>query len=382
MLDVFKDCIERIDNGSAKDPMDLFRPYISEEVYDHIREIATSQRTTSTMTSTDSLVYEDVEEQGDLVHLDSHLVAQDVAATTATNTNLTRMRQSKSLPRNAAPYPGAVSGNPSASSYSSFPQPPSTEASGRSRKQREGMPINWGAIVNMASNLTLDQVKSMLNVLVMVLSNTPITVIFRTLHRYKLLLSVVFDLLGALYRRNTKDICSQIIIAVLAYVSYTNKKDKSMDTDNRFEFDAPQYFTFLEKEEDAISSEQESDESHLSRQSMMEMYNPVIEQEMDSWFSTVHPLQEQNSISPKTTMESKPPIVGNNKENTKHNKKFGPKPEYVPRLGSVAEVRETKSVGSRGHVVGRAFLLHVIADTPLTSGVWTCISWLLFLAAH
>ncbi|KAM9981450.1 hypothetical protein ACTFIY_003757 [Dictyostelium cf. discoideum] len=102
------------------------------------------------------------------------------------------------------------------------------------RKKRrgasKGFPLNWGLIMSMASNITLDQVQSMLNVLIMVLSRTPINVLFKQFHEYKFIISSVFDLLNAILRGDIKDIGTCLIIAVIGVIRFSQRKNLTLIT--------------------------------------------------------------------------------------------------------------------------------------------------------
>ncbi|KAK5577706.1 hypothetical protein RB653_002651 [Dictyostelium firmibasis] len=100
--------------------------------------------------------------------------------------------------------------------------------SGTRKKKRgasKGFPLNWGLIMSMASNITLDQVQSMLNVLIMVLSRTPINVLLKQFHEYKFIISSVFDLLNAILRGDIKDISTCLIIAVIGVIRFSQRKN-------------------------------------------------------------------------------------------------------------------------------------------------------------
>ncbi|KAN0035462.1 hypothetical protein ACTA71_004732 [Dictyostelium dimigraforme] len=108
----------------------------------------------------------------------------------------------------------------------------SGENSTRKKKRgaSKGFPLNWGLIISMASNITLDQVQSMLNVLIMVLSRTPINVLFKQFHEYKFIISSVFDLLNAILRGDIKDIGTCLIIAVIGVIRFSQRKNLALIT--------------------------------------------------------------------------------------------------------------------------------------------------------
>ncbi|EFA83230.1 hypothetical protein PPL_04020 [Heterostelium album PN500] len=221
VVDVFRDCIERIDNGAAKDAIDLFQPYISEEQFRSLRDM-------SQKISGDAAQQLDcVNETMLAANLNNYLMPQGVAA------KLTKLKAAKSLPRQAAP----IHIN-KAASYNSNGQPAtgggsSGGSSSRRRESKEGFPLNMGAIIGMAANMNLDQIKSMMNVLIMILTHTPIPVILREFHRFRMLTSVFFDLIVAIYRFDVKEIASLLIITILNVISFMNKKDKNLITEIR-----------------------------------------------------------------------------------------------------------------------------------------------------
>ncbi|GAM17364.1 hypothetical protein SAMD00019534_005390 [Acytostelium subglobosum LB1] len=205
LVDVFKDCIERIDNGTAKDAIDLFQPYIDQQQFTMLRDM-------STKICGDAAAQLDGNEM-QIAALDSYLRPVGAAA------RFTPLRAANKT-KQGAPT-NAVSGNKAASYQSSSPQAGAMGGAAparRSRETKEGFPLNWGSIIAMAANINLDQIKSMMNVLIMILTHTPIPVILRELHRFRMITSVFFDLVYAIYR-------GDIPVSVTKYIhSFGNKK--------------------------------------------------------------------------------------------------------------------------------------------------------------
>ncbi|EGC36761.1 hypothetical protein DICPUDRAFT_97489 [Dictyostelium purpureum] len=107
-------------------------------------------------------------------------------------------------------------------------------SNGVNRKKRrgasKGFPLNWNLIMAMVSNISLEQVQSMINVLIMVLSRTPVSVLFKQFHEYKFIISAIYDLLNAIVRRDVKDIGTCLIIAVIGVIRFSQRKNMPLNT--------------------------------------------------------------------------------------------------------------------------------------------------------
>eukprot|EP01113_Clastostelium_recurvatum_P007216 TRINITY_DN1334_c0_g1_i1.p1 TRINITY_DN1334_c0_g1~~TRINITY_DN1334_c0_g1_i1.p1 ORF type:complete len:271 (-),score=37.64 TRINITY_DN1334_c0_g1_i1:29-817(-) len=121
----------------------------------------------------------------------------------------------------------------------STPAGTSTSKAGQAKSKRGKAPASQGiplpplsTVLSFASNLSVDQIKSLGGMVLMVLRNTPLPILLREAHRLGVAGSVVLDVLGALVRRDNKEIVSAVLIAALAAASAINKdpKDKTLQT--------------------------------------------------------------------------------------------------------------------------------------------------------
>eukprot|EP01132_Coremiostelium_polycephalum_P006784 gene6784-8417_t len=181
IVSVLKGLSEGIENGTYKETIDLFKPFITDDKFNLLKE--------------------------------AHFEYQQLISTSGSAAKLTKLQPTRLGSKDtAANSSGGSNGD---------------QKKRRSNGRSSGG-INMKAIVKLLSNMTMDQFKSMVDVLIMVLLNTRVDIILRELHRFNIVLSVVFDLFSAIYRFNISNIAINIIIATMAVLSYINRKDKTL----------------------------------------------------------------------------------------------------------------------------------------------------------
>ncbi|EGG25170.1 hypothetical protein DFA_03418 [Cavenderia fasciculata] len=222
IVGVFKECITRIDDGSAKDVIDLFKGYVPDEKYATLKEEYNRERLEM---ENRQAVNQQMAEHS----FENFLTSNVVAA------KLTKMVARK-IPSQVPPFLG-LTGNQAAS----YATPAASRESAannsgshggqkkRHHHEKDVFGMNWNSIIKMASTLSLDQVKSMLNMLVMVISHMPIPVILREFQKYRILISVFFDLITAIVKLDPRYLATSIVVSVLSVMSFMNKKDKNLN---------------------------------------------------------------------------------------------------------------------------------------------------------
>ncbi|KYQ89476.1 hypothetical protein DLAC_10150 [Tieghemostelium lacteum] len=245
IIEILKNVHQKLENNEYKHTIDLFQPYVDTELFNEIKEQYLQKQNTIRYNNKFSYNHNQVETL--LKDINENELDQVIDDQEDFDSN--EQEEQESLYNRfqpfilqsqevAAKFVKMASKGAAASSLGQISTPGSghkEHGSGeRSKKKRSksgsAFPVNWNLIVSMASNLTLDQVKSMVGLLLMVLNRTPISVILKELHRYRMFASIIFDLFGAIYKRESKEIATQIIIATLAVISFMNRHDKFLST--------------------------------------------------------------------------------------------------------------------------------------------------------
>ncbi|KAM9964863.1 hypothetical protein ACTFIW_004655 [Dictyostelium discoideum] len=269
IVSTLRSILYRIETKDCKDVVGLLEPYMDEESYQNIRETFSryqEKHRLNEFSDDEEDILEDEEEDEDEDNINKN-IDDNTTNTNTTNTNkcgvngienisnkyllqiqdvAARLVSSSTASASTSNGSGGSNGESGTTRYNRIADRQSRENSSQSsnggggsgengtRKKRrgasKGFPLNWGLIMSMASNITLDQVQSMLNVLIMVLSRTPINVLFKQFHEYKFIISSVFDLLNAILRGDIKDIGTCLIIAVIGVIRFSQRKNLTLIT--------------------------------------------------------------------------------------------------------------------------------------------------------
>ncbi|EAL69349.1 hypothetical protein DDB_G0276099 [Dictyostelium discoideum AX4] len=266
IVSTLRSILYRIETKDCKDVVGLLEPYMDEESYQNIRETFLryqEKHRLNEFADDEEDILEDEEEDEDEDNINKNIDDNTTSTTNKCGVNgienisnkyllqiqdvAARLVSSSTASASTSNGSGS-NGESGTTRYNRIADRQSRENSSQSsnggggggsgengtRKKRrgasKGFPLNWGLIMSMASNITLDQVQSMLNVLIMVLSRTPINVLFKQFHEYKFIISSVFDLLNAILRGDIKDIGTCLIIAVIGVIRFSQRKNLTLIT--------------------------------------------------------------------------------------------------------------------------------------------------------
>ncbi|KAN0015642.1 hypothetical protein ACTFIU_008383 [Dictyostelium citrinum] len=254
IVSTLRSILYRIETKECKDVVGLLEPYMDEESYQNIRETflryQEKHRLNEYADDEEDILEDDEYEEDEEDDLNKN-IDDDITTTRCggngieniSNKYLLQIQDvaARLVSSSTASASTSNGSGESGTRYNRIADRQSRENGSQSgngesstRKKRrgasKGFPLNWGLIMSMASNITLDQVQSMLNVLIMVLSRTPINVLFKQFHEYKFIISSVFDLLNAILRGDIKDIGTCLIIAVIGVIRFSQRKNLTLIT--------------------------------------------------------------------------------------------------------------------------------------------------------
>ncbi|KAF2076622.1 hypothetical protein CYY_002051 [Polysphondylium violaceum] len=229
ITNILRDVVIRIDNNQCKDSLDVVQPYMDKDQYDELRiqydNIIKQQELEKQQQEQEEQEEEEEEDQ-------DYLLTTKNTHGYAPNTKLIQMKAAKQIVKKPAFWKlkGSLDSSVTAASTYTGSNSSSSSTGGEERTSRKkkqsapgGLPLNWGLLVGMLSNVSLDQIKSMANLLIMIISRTPVKVLLTQITGARLILSSVYDLLYAVYRRDVKDIGISILYVLVSVISFKGK---------------------------------------------------------------------------------------------------------------------------------------------------------------
>jgi len=236
ITNILRDVVVRIDSNQCKDSLDVFQPYLDKDHFNELRVQYDNVIKQRELDQQEEQEEEEEEEQEDIDDNEDYLLSiKNTAYAAPTNTKLIQMKPAKAIkkPTSFWGLKGSLNSSVTAASTNSNSSSAinSSSTNGEERQSRKkrssttpgGLPLNWGLLVGMLSNVSLDQIKSMANLLIMIISRTPVKVLLTKITSARLVVTSVYDLLYAVYRRDVKDIGISILYVLIAYNSFQSR---------------------------------------------------------------------------------------------------------------------------------------------------------------